>query len=98
MDYALAREYHRGYEDGRAARLADEWKLDQDRKEITNNLKKIYFEPAPRFNNSDQAYVKTAFFNLQQLYTAIVQKPTGYRTDLTKEIADKLIQLLVIEK
>ncbi len=94
MDYALAREYHRGYEDGRTARLADEWKLDRDRREIANNLKKIHFESAPQFNNSD-----TAFFNLQLLYAAIVQKPTGYsKTNLTKEIADKLIQLLVVEK
>ena len=37
-DYALMAEYHRGYEDGRAARAADEWALHQKRVQAMNRV------------------------------------------------------------
>lgn len=37
----LAAEYHRGYEDGKAARDAQEWKLQQERDELIRELREI---------------------------------------------------------
>lgn len=37
-DYALMAEYHRGYEDGKAARAADEWALHQKRIQAMNRV------------------------------------------------------------
>ena len=37
-DYALMAEYHRGYEDGRAARAADEWALHHKRVQAMNRI------------------------------------------------------------
>lgn len=37
-DYALMAEYHRGYEDGKAARAADEWALQQKRIQAMNRV------------------------------------------------------------
>lgn len=37
----LAAEYHRGYEDGKAARDAQEWKLQQERDKLIRELREI---------------------------------------------------------
>lgn len=39
--YDLMAEYHRGYEDGKAMRDAREWKLQQERNKLINELRKI---------------------------------------------------------
>lgn len=39
--YDLMAAYHRGYEDGKAMRDAQEWKLQQERNKLINELRKI---------------------------------------------------------
>lgn len=41
----LAAEYHRGYKDGKAARDAQEWKLQQERDELIRKLQRVKDHP-----------------------------------------------------
>lgn len=41
IELKLAAEYHRGYEDGKAARDAQEWKLQQERDELIRKLQRV---------------------------------------------------------
>lgn len=50
----LAAEYHRGYEDGRKARDAQEWKLQQERDELIRKLQRV--KDYPEFYSYDDGW------------------------------------------
>lgn len=50
----LAAEYHRGYEDGKAARDAQEWKLQQERDELIRKLQRV--KDYPEFYSDDDGW------------------------------------------
>ena len=54
----LAAEYHRGYEDGKAARDAQEWKLQQERDKLIRNLQRVKqrAKDYPEFYSDDDGW------------------------------------------
>lgn len=70
MDYKQSAEYHRGYEDGRAARDADEWYRRRERKQVYKRLTLV-----------ELSTENDSFTNLSRICSAIFEPSHGW--DLT---------------
>lgn len=75
-------EYHRGYEDGKAARDADQWQLELQRKIVAERLRKV--DPSELHGSHEM---------LSAICKA-VQEVTGWTVGACELLRDRLIHLL----
>lgn len=75
-------EYHRGYEDGKAARKADEWQLDRERVEVVRGLLALEFDGG-------------SHHNLSRIAHAVYSPQTsGWTAGACEQVRDELVRLL----
>lgn len=81
MNYEEAAEYHRGYVDGRRARAAQEWQLENERQIVVNRLQSLDL-----YDGSHE--------NLSKICRAIYNASQGLTKDACEELRDRLVWLL----
>jgi len=74
-------EYHRGYEDGKAARKADEWQLDRERKAVVRRL-------------HDAVFKEDSHYNLSKIASSVIDPGHGWTMDACERLRVTLINLL----
>lgn len=76
-------EYHRGYEDGKATKSADQWQLDRERARIIRKL------DALRLNADGGSH-----YNLSTVCKAVYEPSFGWTMGACERLRDRLIALL----
>ena len=79
----LAAEYHRGFEDGRAARSANVMALDLQRTEVITRL-----------NNLDFPNGKASHENLSAIASCLLAPKHGWTAGACGALRDELVRLL----
>lgn len=79
----FAAEYHRGFEDGKAARSADEWQLDRERARIIRKLDALILN-ADVWN----------YYNLSAVCKAVYEPSFGWTIGACEALRDELVRLL----
>ena len=74
-------EFHRGYEAGKAARNADEWKLDRERAKVACELRNVVFK-------------EDSHYNLSKIASSVIDPGHGWTMDACATLRDRLIHLL----
>jgi len=77
-------EYHRGWTDGRAARTADEWSLDMERKAVSHRLRGVTLP-----EDAD------SYGNLSAICGAIFHAKYGWTRGACDALRERLVHLLV---
>lgn len=81
-DYELASEYHRGYEDGLAARDIRTYQLDTERRKVAARLRALRFR-------GDGSHA-----NFSRVFAAIMGRPFPWTRKAVKAVCDELARLL----
>jgi len=76
-------EYHRGFEDGRAIRDADQWQLERERKAVAERLQAV--KPSELCGSHE---------SLSAICKAIQEPVMGWTMDACESLRDRLIYLL----
>ena len=76
-------EYHRGYEDGKATKSADQWQLDRERARIIRKLDALML-------NADGG----SHYNLSTVCKAVYEPSFGWTMGACERLRDRLIALL----
>lgn len=79
--YDLMAEYHRGYEDGKKAKNADEWRLDFERFKVIQKLEKLPLDG-------------DSYANLSAICGCIFTSEFGWSQDDCGALRDMLVGLL----
>lgn len=76
-------EYHRGYEDGKAARDADQWQVDRERAKVIEAVKKVV--PEGYFGSHNM---------LSEICRAIYSPVFGWTAEAGRDLCNRLIELM----
>lgn len=104
MSYEEAAEYHRGYVDGRRARAAQEWQLENERQIVVNRLQSLDLNDGSHENlskicraiyNASQGWTKEACEELIARLTWLLGSETGSKVDYVASVKE-LLDIVVL--
>ena len=104
MNYEEAAEYHRGYVDGRRARAAQEWQLENERQIVVNRLQSLDLNDGSHENlskicraiyNASQGWTKEACEELAARLSWLLGSETGSKVDYVASVKE-LLDIVVL--